>query len=69
MDSITIKISGLGMTISKETYLIADFLKSKGYDVEIEDKHPPMKPITDLSIIEGNDRKIKIVTEHYPWPG
>lgn len=68
MDRIKIKISGLGKTIAKETYLIVNLLKSKGYEIEIEDNYPPEKEI-DFDKIEGKGRKVKIITEHYPWPG
>lgn len=68
MDRIKITIGGMGKTIASEVYLIADLLKSKGYDVEIEDEYPPEKEI-DFDKIEGKGRKIKIITNHYPWPG
>ena len=61
---VTITVKGMGLTISTEVYLIANFLKSKGYEVEIEDEYPP-KIQTD----KITPKKIKIVTNHLPWPG
>ena len=68
MDTIKIKVGGLGKTIGKEIYLITNLLLSKGYDVEVEDEYPLEKEI-DFNKIKGNGRKIKIIAEHYPWPG
>lgn len=66
-NEIDIEIKGMGSTIGHETYLIAEFLKSKGYEVEINDKYPPEK--LDLTRDFSKRTKIKITTNHLPWPG
>lgn len=65
---IEIKIQSAGITFSSELYYIEKLLKEKGYFVEIEDEHPPLKNkyVDDL---EGNGRKVKITAVHLPWGG
>ena len=67
MDNINIKISGMGLTISDEVYLITNFLKEKGYDVSLEDEHPPKVDLKGN--ITNPKKKIKIVANHLPWGG
>ena len=61
---VTVTIKGMGLTISNEVYLIYDFLKEKGYEVEINDEYPP-----ENQSIKITPKKIKIITNHLPWPG
>lgn len=66
--NITIKVIGPGLTISNEVYLIDKILRDKGYEVEIEDKHPPEKEFDPLDV-NGDDVKIKLIAQHCPWGG
>ena len=68
MDSIKIKISGMGLTISEEVYQIEKFLNDIGYtNVSVIDNH---KPINKLSNVNPNfNRKITIIADHKPWSG
>ena len=68
MDSIKIKISGMGLTISEEVYQIEKFLNDIGYtNVSVIDNH---KPINKLSNVNPNlNRKITIIADHQPWSG
>ena len=68
MLDIEIKIKGAGITISNEIYLIEKILKEHGYEVHVNDEHPPKKEI-DLDKVEGKQRKINIVAIHLPWGG
>ena len=67
MLTVDIKISGMGLTIAHETYLIADFLRSKGFDVEVKDEYPPEEGF-DFNTREPRS-KIIITANHLPWPG
>ncbi|MHC4215398.1 MAG: hypothetical protein ACYSWP_18710 [Planctomycetota bacterium] len=65
MDSINIKISGMGMTMDNEIEIIKDSLINHGYsniEVRNEDDYNPNGK-TNL------DKKIIITIKNNPWPG
>ena len=66
MIQIKIDITGPGLTIANETYLIKELLEERGYEVELIDKYPPEKEGTTL---RGEDIKIILETHHQPWGG
>ena len=66
-----ITVKGPGGCIAHEVYRIAEYLKSIGYEVEINDNHPP-KDLDKIGLDcygEPITGKIKIIAEHMPWGG
>lgn len=78
MSDTIITISGPGMNINTELYLIQRLLESQGYTISIENNHPPEKNRyveQELNRLRGlRDKspeyyKIKIIMDHQPWGG
>ena len=68
MNSIQIKISGMGLTISDEVYLIEKIFKEIGYtNIDVKDEHPPITQFNGTPC--HLDKKITIIADHRPWGG
>ena len=67
MNTVTVTVRGMGLTIGNEIELIKNVLKEYGYDVTVNDEYPPEKPMRED--FNGKGRKVIIKADHLPWPG
>ena len=66
--NVFIDVSGPGLAIANEVYFIKAVLEEKGYEVELEDSHPPTKEFNPLDV-DGSNVKILLKANHAPWGG